>query len=186
IDVSVSSSATTSAPFTVTARARDALGSPVTTYTGPATWSDNTNGLAPAAPADFVAGVSTTSVTEPDAFHGDVISVSSSGSSGSSKPFNIVGPYNHIDVTGVPASGHVGTPFTVTAYAHDAANNVVPTFETDVQWQIGTYDGGTLPFVHGVSRTTITPARPARQAEFFLLAPNRDPSRPLTPVTIRL
>jgi hypothetical protein len=186
IDVSASATATTSAPFTVTARARDALGSLVTGYNGPATWGDHTNNLSPAAPADFVAGVSTTSVTEPDAAHADVISIASSGSNGSSKAFNIIGPWDHIDVTGIPSSVRVDTAFTLTAYAHDTANNVVPTFEDSVPWYIGALrDSGAFGFVHGVSRTTIALSTPEHQMPFQLVVPPSGTGRPFGPVLTR-
>jgi hypothetical protein len=125
-----------------------------------------------------VAGVSTTSVSEPNASHADVISVSSSGSSGSSKAFNIIGPWDHIDVTGLPSSVHAGTAFTLTSYAHDAANNIVPTFENDVPWFVGIGDSGGLAFVHGVSRTTIALSTPVHQLPLDLFVPPSGTGRP--------
>jgi hypothetical protein len=175
IDVSLSSSATTASPFTVTARARDALGALVTSFNGPASWTDRSSALQPAAPSDFVAGASTTTVTEPKPFHADLITVTSSGVTGSSKPFNVVGPFDHMDFSPahLPSTMYTGTSVQLTAYARDAANNLVPGYAGAADWSSGEDEanGGSFPpFVGGVSRTTAQLSAPEHQSPWMLTA----------------
>jgi hypothetical protein len=173
IDVSLSSSATTASPFTVTARARDALGDLVTSFNGPASWTDRSSALQPAAPSDFVAGVSTTTVTAPKPFHADLITVTSSAVTGSSKPFNVVGPFDHMDFSRLASTMYTGTSVQLTAYARDAANNLVPGYAGAAEWSSG-YDrgnGGSFPrFVGGVSRTMAQLSTPEHQSPWILTA----------------
>jgi hypothetical protein len=173
IDVSVSSSATTASPFTVTARAHDALGALVTSYNGPASWSDKSGAVRPAAPGDFVAGVSTTTVSEPQPFHADVITITSAGAFGSSKAFNVVGPFDHMTFSHVPSTMYTGTSVKLTAYARDAANNLVPSYAGAADWSSGIDEanGGTFPpFVGGVSHTTAQLSAPEHQSQWLLTA----------------
>src|SRR3954466_10286078 len=174
IDVYTPASATTTAPFTVTARARDAAGHAVTGYNGPATWSDKSGQLQAGGSTGFVNGVSTISASEATPCHGDVVSITSSGLTGSTRAFNVVGPFDHLD-TRVPASVLLSGSFTLTAYAHDAANNLVPTYIGDWTWFSDSSAGSMAPFVGGVSKTTISASdawgAPRHQSQIVLVGP---------------
>ncbi len=81
--------------FTVTATARDSAGNPLKAFAGSATWSDTSGSLAPFAPSNFAAGVSTTngaSVSSPQS--GDTITIESGGKQGTSAAFDVNSP-NH-------------------------------------------------------------------------------------------
>ena len=91
IDVVVTGPVRAGEPFTVTATAHDPNGA-TADYSGPATWSSLDGALTPAAPADFVHGVSTTTTTEIAApFQADKITVTGSGVSGQSGSFECSG-----------------------------------------------------------------------------------------------
>lgn len=144
-------------PFTVRAVAENADGSTATDYNGPATWSDTSGTITPAAPADFVNGVSVTSATVPGAFHADRITITSNGVTGQSAKFDVLGPIDHVKVVGPSAPVDQGQSFTVQATAKDAANNTLTAYSGAVTWSDTT--GSLEPsapssFSHGVSTTT--------------------------------
>jgi len=144
--------------FTVRAIARDLLGTPIPGYTGSATWSDLSGALAPAAPVDFVDGVSTTSASVGVPFRSDRITVTSGGVSSQSGLFNVIGPFRQVAV-GVGTPVTMGAPFTVTAVATDTAGNTVTSYSGPATWS--SLDGGISPaapngFVNGVSTTSAT------------------------------
>jgi hypothetical protein len=168
LELSAPSSAPAGTTFTITARARDAAGNLVKGYAGPATWSDSAGQLAPGAPADFSAGVSTTTARVLAPVHNDVITLSSGGVAAQRK-INAVGNVDHFDAR-VPSTVAVGTPFTLTVSARDAAGNVVPDYASAgaTHWFPGGFptDGGLLAdFVKGVSKTTITLAAPRHRIQ---------------------
>jgi hypothetical protein len=149
--------------ITVTVVAKNSTGHTYTSWSGPATWSDASGTLSPAAPGDFVNGVSTTVAHVDVPFHNDVISIRS-GSTGQSAKFNVVGPLDHLRVR-VPPSNGVNTPFTVRATAQDAAGNLVKSFAGSATWSDGR---GALAsfapsdFVAGVSTTSVQSPTPLR------------------------
>src|SRR5207244_1242193 len=114
------------APFTVTAYAMDAANNVVSGYNSSASWPDPSGSITPGAPADFVNGVSTTPGAAIANASCTALFRSTSGAvSGTSSAFGVVGAVDHLQVI-VPRSRFgAGAPFTVTAYAMDAANNVV-------------------------------------------------------------
>jgi hypothetical protein len=149
--------------ITVTATAKDTSGHTYTSWSAPASWSDRSGALSPAAPADFVNGVSTTVAHVDVPFRNDVIAITS-GSTGKSRAFNVVGPLDHLSVS-VPGSHTVNMPFTVRATARDAANNLVTSFAGSASWSDS---AGALAsftpsdFVAGVSRTSVQTSIPLR------------------------
>jgi hypothetical protein len=150
-------------PVEVTARALDAAGNTVTSYSGPATWSDSSGLLSPSSPSDFVAGVSKTTAHASSPVRGDVLTLASGGNSVQTK-FNVIGSIDHFDAH-VPSSAKVGTPFSMTVYARDAANNLVTNYCC-----FGDYYSGSdipiidlAPFQNGVSKNTVTWSRPEHQ-----------------------
>lgn len=158
ITVSVSpSSPSASAPFTVTAVARDASGTRIKSYDAPASWSDLTGKLSPYEAPHFVNGIAKTtqaSVASPS--HADALTVSSFGAKGTSKLFNVTGPLDHIALS-VPRKVKDGAGFTVKAYARDVLNDTITSYTGAATWSDLT---GTLSpvapstFVKGVSKTT--------------------------------
>src|SRR5205823_3169227 len=114
------------APFTVTASAMDAANNVVWSYNGSASWAERRVSIKPGAPADFVNGVSTTTgAAIANAYRNDRIAITSGAVKGMTSAFSVIGPVDHLQVK-VPGSHFgAGAPFTVTAYAMDAANNVV-------------------------------------------------------------
>jgi hypothetical protein len=162
VTIAVSVSARTTAAgsaFTVTASAKDASGHVQTAYNGPATWSDTSGSLSPATPADFVNGVSTTTIASvANMTHADQITVTSGGASGTSGAFNVTGPLASVTV-GIGGKSTVapGSPFTVTAYAFDALGDLISTYNAPATWS--DRSGSLSPaapsnFVNGVSTTT--------------------------------
>ena len=182
-DVSTPSSATTGAPFTLTARARDTAGHLVTSYNAGASWSDKSGQLQLGGSTDFVNGVSSISASEATPYHADVITVTSSGLTGATKAFDVVGPFDHLDAR-VPASVPLDGTFTLTASARDAANNLIPTYNVEWWAWFSDSDGGSLaPFVGGVSKTTITATAawgaPRHQTQLLLGGPTTAFTNPI-------
>jgi hypothetical protein len=157
ITVSVASSGPSAGtPFTVTAVARNASGTRIKSYDAPASWSDLTGELSPYEAPHFVNGIAKTtqaSITSP--FHADALTVSSFGTKGTSKLFNVTGPLDHIALS-VPRKVKAGAGFTVTAYARDMLNDTITSYNGAATWSDLT---GTLfptmpsTFVKGVSKT---------------------------------
>jgi hypothetical protein len=157
VTVGLSGPAHAGAPFTVTAVMRDSSNQPVTQYNAPAAWTSTDGGITPAAPAGFVQGVSTTDATIGVPFHGDRITVSSSGVSGQSSLFNVLGPLDHIAISGVPASVSVGESFTVRATAKDSLSDTITDYAAPATWS--DRSGSLTPaspadFANGVSSTS--------------------------------
>ena len=97
INVTISPTAVAAgANFTVKAVAVDSTGHTLTSFSGPGAWSDASGGLVPSAPLNFVGGVSSTKAHVPTAYKGDTVTVTSGGLSGTSKPFAVFGPLDHI------------------------------------------------------------------------------------------
>ena len=144
-------------PFTVTASARDAAGNPIGDYNAPATWSNLDGGLAPAAPADFVNGISTTTDTIDHRPTTRGSRFESGGVSGHSEPFEVLGPAS-LDVHFVDPM-EAGVPFTVTVFARDAAGKKMTTYQGTATWSdlSGTLSpAAPARFVNGVSTTEAT------------------------------
>ena len=164
IVVSVSpSSPAVGQDVTVTATAKDSSGGTFTGYSAPASWSDSSGTLSPSTPVGFVNGVSRTVARIDRPFRGDVISVTS-GSTGKSRAFNVVGPPDHLS-TSMSSGITVGTPFTVTVSARDAANNLVTGFAGPATWSdsAGALASSTPnDFVAGVSKTSVQSSAPVR------------------------
>jgi len=144
-------------PFGVRAVMRDGAGNPVLNYNGPGTWSSSDGGIVPAVPANFVDGVSTTDATVGAPFRADRITVSSGGASGQSSVFNVLGPLDHIALSGVPGSVAVGQAFTVRATAKDALDDTIVDYTAPATWS--DRSGALTPatpaaFDHGISTTT--------------------------------
>jgi hypothetical protein len=157
ITVDVSGPAHRGVPFTVTAVMRDGAGNRVINYDRPATWTSLDGGIAPSAPANFVQGISTSEATVSAAFRGDRITVSSADASGQSGALNVLGPLDHIALSGMPGSVSVGQTFTVSATAKDAVDDTLVDYAAPATWSDR---GGTLKpatpvaFDQGISSTT--------------------------------
>jgi hypothetical protein len=148
---------------TVTMVAKDSSGQTYTSWSGPASWSDSSGALSPAAPNGFVNGVSTTVARVGLPVHNDVISVTS-GITAKSPAFNVIGPLDHLSVS-VPRSDIVDKPFTVTATARDAADNQVPSFSgsatsSDSAGALSSF--APSDFVAGKSSTSVQSSSPLR------------------------
>jgi hypothetical protein len=149
--------------ITITAIAKDSSGHTFTSWSAPATWSDTSGALSPAAPSAFVNGVSTTVAHVGVPFHHDVITITSVITA-KSPTFNIVGPLDHLSLS-VPSSDRVDTPFAVQATARDAAGNLVTSYTGSATW---TDRAGALAafapsdFVAGTSTTSVQSSTPLR------------------------
>jgi hypothetical protein len=147
--------------FTVKVTALDAAGKKLY-YNGPATWSDLSGQLSPAAPLNFVGGVSTTKATIPIPFKNDKITVSTGGVTGTSATFGVIGPFAAITTT-VAKPVTAGSPFTFLAQALDSVGNLVKNYNAPATWS--DLSGQLAPatpasFVSGVSKTSTTVADP--------------------------
>jgi hypothetical protein len=145
--------------FVVTATALDLNGVKMKTYSGPATWSDSAGALS-GSPSPFVNGVSSTTTQINVPLKDDTITVSSNGTHGTSKSFDVFGPIASMTVSGVPGRATAGTPFTVKATAYDSVGNKLTTYnDCAATWSDTT---GTLApaapscFANGVSQTSAT------------------------------
>ena len=157
INVTVSPSpAAAGSDLSVKAVAVDSSGHTLTSYSGSGTWSDLSGVLTPAAPANFVNGVSTSTAQVSLAYKNDTISVSSGGASGTSRAFSVYGPITHITFGSVGAH-RAGAPFTLTATAMDSLNQKVANYNGGATWSdlSGSSLGPAAPsdFVDGVSKT---------------------------------
>ena len=85
----IPSSVATGQDFTVRATAKDALNDTITDYAAPATWSDRSGTLTPAAPSDFTAGVSATTARIGTAYRGDQITLTSGSATANSAQFDV-------------------------------------------------------------------------------------------------
>jgi hypothetical protein len=149
-------------PFTITAYARDANGQVLTNFSSSATWSDLSTQLSPAAPANFVNGVSTTTATISSPWKDDRITITSGGVSATTGAFAVVGPFASITVS-VSTPVTATSSFTVVARAVDAVGNLVTTYNAPAAWTA--VSGGLAPasppnFVNGVSKSTATISAP--------------------------
>lgn len=169
ISVSVTGPVTSGSAFTVTAIPRNSRGRSIK-FTGTATWSDLSGTLFPGAPLAFDNGSSTTSATVSVPFHRDQVTLTSSGVSGQSRYFNVLGPLASVAVK-LPTRQSPTQPsleletvdadsqFTVKAEAFDSVGNLLSTYDGSGTWS--SLDGGISPsspsnFVEGVSLTTAT------------------------------
>lgn len=147
------------APFTIKAFAYDSANNNITTFNGPASWSDLSGELT-GAPTTFVNGVSQSSSAQiADPQHSDQLTASSGPISGQSGQFNVIGPLHHLNVTGPTGPKTTGQTFTVTADARDAANNLLTGYGGAATWS--DLSGSLSPstpsaFVNGVSKTLAT------------------------------
>jgi hypothetical protein len=142
-------------PFTVTAQAVDSAGNLVKSYNATATWSDLSGHLSPATPSSFVNGISKTSATVSNPYHGDRITIVSGGKSTPTSAFDVLGPLASIAVT-VPSTLTHGVPFTVRAVARDSAGSKITTYTGSATWS--SVSGGLSP----AAVPTTTPATRAR------------------------
>jgi hypothetical protein len=171
LEVSVASSVAAFEDFTVVARARDAVGNLVTSFTGPATWSDVSETLAPAAPSDFVAGVSTTAARLGAAHSDDVITLTAGGLTARSRTFDAYGDASNVVITGVPAGPRVAVPFTLAARVVDEVGNTITGYDGSGTWGYG-HQSGSVAFAHGAGRITVTVTQPERRLPFQVSLPS--------------
>lgn len=145
-------------PFTITARATDTAGNTVGAYSGSAFWSSLDGALAPAVPADFVNGVSTTTTaTIPAGFEADTIAITTGGVSGESSAFDVIAPSTIWFK--FPSGIDAGASFTLKAFAGDSSGHVLTAFSAAARWSdlSGALSPATpAPFVNGVSTTQVT------------------------------
>jgi hypothetical protein len=97
-----------------------------------------------------------------------VITLTSGGLSAQRK-LTAYGPLYRIDVR-VPSTVQSGTPFTMTATAHDAAGNVVTSYEESVGFYVGDPALGypfvyLAPFKNGVSKNSVSWNTPTQQMQ---------------------
>src|SRR4051794_33113821 len=109
-------------PLILKAVAKDANGATITTFSGPAIFIDTARALADS-DATFARGVATVTTTYDQPLHADAINVFSGDTTGSSAPFDVLGPVASFDVR-VPSRSANTSPLTVTAYARDAAGSI--------------------------------------------------------------
>lgn len=163
IRVGVPASAMTTVPFTVQATATDSAGNTLTTYNAPATWSALGGGLTPAAPADFVNGVSTTTnATFATAYANDRITVTSGGIGGQSGQFNVIGPASIAVTVTTPVTA--GAPTTVKAIARDSLGHTMTAYNGFATWSDLTHSlspSAPARFAGGISSTQATIATPS-------------------------
>jgi len=157
--------------FTLVAVALDGSGNRLTSYQGTAAWTSLDGTLAPAAPAGFVRGISTTTATVAVPFHGDRITFTSGSVAKEGGAFNVFGPLAALAVklagpaTAEPATVGSGSNFTVRAQALDAAGNPLASYAGAASWS--DRSGSLSPeqpsaFVKGSSTTAATIAAPFR------------------------
>jgi hypothetical protein len=125
--------------------------------------------VSPAAPSDFVNGVSTTEATIAHAFGDDRITVISGGVGGLSGPFEVIGPAR-IDLR-FRQPARVGVPFTVQAIALDPAGRWMRSYQGTATWS--DRSGSLTPatparFVNGISTSQATITSPAHDDKLTL------------------
>ena len=155
---SVSSSQTAGKPFTVRLIAEDSAGNVLTGYRGSPTWSDLSGHLT-GSPVAFTSGVSMNTVTLPNAYKSDTITVTDAAAKVTSQTaaFNVFGPLAKF-VSGVSSSQTAGQSFTVRVYAEDSAGNVLSGYHGSPKWSdlSGHLTGSPAAFTSGVSTNTVT------------------------------
>src|SRR3954465_12219880 len=119
-------------PLILKAVAKDANGATITTFSGPAIFIDTAGTLADS-DATFARGVATVTTTFDQPLHADAINVFSGDTTGSSAPFDVLGPVASFDVR-VPSRSANTSPLTVTAYARDAAGSIVTDYAGRPVW----------------------------------------------------
>jgi hypothetical protein len=161
LEVRVPSNVSVGSPFTVTTTARDAAGNAVPSFAPTdGTWSELFDGGGSL--GAFVKGVSKTSVTLPYPEHQIHLFVAAGGLQGTSNPYNIVGPLDHIETAWTRTDGQTGCRSMMTGKlvmkAVDSLGQVIPTYnETGMTWIEGVGGLSALdpsapaPFVKGVS-----------------------------------
>ncbi len=143
----ITSPQTAGTAFTITITAEDLYNNIVTTFTGPATLSDNTGSIAPTITGAFINGRWSGNVTITSKRKDVRITVSASSISSQSQSFNVqAGSLDHFEITPI-ANQTAGMPFLIEVTAKDQYNNQVEQFDETVNISD---DTGTLtPTVSG-------------------------------------
>ena len=152
--LSIPPSASVASPFTITSRVLDGAGNVASGYNAPAGWSEASGTISPAAPSDFVAGVSKTTVQIPIAWKSDVVTLTT-GALTASRTINVLGPFNHVALTWTPSSPPIlctSATGSLIAHAEDVAGNVLTGYNDAADYWL-------LEF--GQAGDTISPAAPA-------------------------
>jgi ELWxxDGT repeat protein len=154
--VTLTTPVTAGANFTLTAKALDATNHTITSYNGPATWSDLSGSLSGAA-TTFVNGLAKSTVAQvANPYHDDRITVSSGGKTAKSSLFNVFAVLDHLTLTVTPPV-RTGTNFTITAKAYDSGNNLITTYNSPVTFSdlSGSLSGTPTNFTNGTAKTTV-------------------------------
>ena len=144
---------TVGSSYTVKATALDSAGNVLTAYAGSATVTDLVGGNAS---ASFIKGKLTAAVTPSGPSKADVATVTSSGISGQSAGFKVLGPLATIKVT-TTGPYSAGAPFSVTALALDAAGNTLTGYAGAATASDLTGASATPTFTAGKATFQLTP-----------------------------
>ncbi|MBN1155155.1 hypothetical protein JXB12_09590 [candidate division KSB1 bacterium] len=134
--------------FTITVTAKDAQNNTVTTFNGAANLNDLTGTIDPAVTGNFTNGVWSDDVAITTARTNNVITITYSGKSSSSNPFNVQhAALDHFRFAPVNSPQTAGNPFNVQIYAEDMYSNRVQSFTTYVE--LSDITGTISPVVSG-------------------------------------
>ena len=160
----ISSPQTAGEAFSITIIAKDANDNTVTSFTGTANLSDVTGTISPTITGSFSSGVWKGNVTITKSISGDIITVTSSGKSGTSNSFNVVaGALDHFIVAAdtnetLISSQTAGQAFSLGIVAKDEYENTVRSFTgtLDLSDDTGTLNPLTVNMSGGVWQGNVT------------------------------
>ncbi|MBN2417576.1 hypothetical protein JXO52_17195 [bacterium] len=122
-------------PFPITVTARDLYGNTITAFSGTGNTVNishsGSGAIVPTTSGDFTNGIWTGNVIVSQTQLNDRIQVTRTGGgqTGISNQFNIsASSVDHFTISSIGATQIAGVPFPVTITAHDAANNIIDTF----------------------------------------------------------
>lgn len=119
--------------FNVTITAEDAYGNQATQFTSSVSLSDDTGTLTPASSGNFTAGTWSGNLRITTSKKDVRIYASGSGRTGQSNSFNVnAGTLDHFSMNSISTQA-AGVPFSITAIALDANNNIVTDFSSTVE-----------------------------------------------------
>jgi hypothetical protein len=140
-------------PYTVNASAEDAAGNLLLSYSGSATVSDLCGGNAS---GSFSSGKLSVQLTPTSPSKADEVTIDSGGVTATSPSFKVYGPLAQVKVMVAGPFVH-GSPYTVTAWAEDAAGNILTGYSGSAD--VSDLDGGSASgsFSNGKLIVQLTP-----------------------------